>query len=474
MSLRIPRTVSLVVSILAHCLPTVGQGTEPARLAAMSVCEKVQISPNAPDNWTGASVESVQSITSPKGKWQVARLAKDAKDAGYVLLSETTDSLVPVMYSASKPPAELIAHLAAPGGGTDFDSAPQIESLSDVTMIAVPKLRGDRAQVTPLACCVASMCMWVQEHHRIPLQYLPLDAFPAKPLDLDSSFVLPSPPPAAGELTEYQRAKAEVFSDPELFEPLPAAAGTQPALAPPPGSRKGLKASSLQFDLSERLRPLTQTALAKNLSRPARWEMMREEFIQAGQLLPEPFGARIGTVSAIVIQRYLWNAASPEQGLEAFARAHGLRSVWSYSNLADLTPQKLPCVLCGPGNQAVLAIGLTSDSESRYAVLVIPETVQPLERSNRELVTESVARIRAVQAAGGPEAAKLSPILHTPEIDRKVDEELQKGSSPYLQGTTKWDPPSKTPVAFGLGAHVVRLEALDGWKVLSIELSRGG
>ncbi|MBN1490728.1 MAG: hypothetical protein JXA69_12490 [Phycisphaerae bacterium] len=466
--------------VLAACLPALGQDADPARVIAMDVCARVRSAPNVPDSWADATVTDVQSIESPKGRWRLARLAKEGQEAGYVLLAETAGGLVPAMYSASAPPLELVKLLAAPASEAACTTAPQIQNLPDVPMIAVPALRDDRMHVTPLACAVAGMCMWVQEHHRVPFAYLRDDAVrisflgfmrqePGWGFNLDSPLVVPSPEPAIGELTPFYEERSRISRDPKLVEPMPdPPAGSMPEyLMPPPGSRLIVKDHTALY---ERVIPALQSNLMKDLSRPARWALMQNEAGYASCVVPRPHSE--GMRTALIIQSYLSRAASSEQVLEDFARSRGLKSVWSYSDAADLTAQKLPCVLRGPENEAVLVMGLSEDAGRKWLVVAAPATVQPVMRSQEEIQAERRAKLDANRPAWLPKEPVLPPALDTPEFRQRYEELKRQAQTQPSKKTEMCDPKSCPPELLAAGGHVARLDLFTGWKVVAVNVER--
>jgi hypothetical protein len=396
----------------------------------------------------------------------VCDVTHDNGKAGYVLLFESPEGLMPVMYSASEFPSSLIGQVASPARPVTDGVSPHVQSLPDVTMVGIPKMQSERAPVTSLACCVASISMWVQQRYRIPLLSLPEEVVisTTRPFEDTSPLLRQSPPPSAGELSSFYEQKSKIYEDPTLWEPIPARSDSQPSSAPPPGDSRRSKDSTILF---ERMRPILHSELMKDLSRAARWELIdRYEFPLAADTLAKPFSAEAGMVSAIVIQSYLTSAPNPEQGLEDFARSRGLRSAWFYSPAGELTAQKVPCVLLGPQNQAVLVTGLSDKSDVKWVYVIAPETVRPVELSRKELAVERLAKAKANDPS-------LPSSLRSPQAVQRLEDSIQKGKARWLQGTVVYEPKTGTPLVLEQGAHVARLDLFDGWKVLSINVTGG-
>lgn len=302
----------------------------------------------SPPGWQSATVSNPRPLFPEKPTWRVCDVSRDNGRGGYILLFESSEKVMPVMYSASDCPSSVLGQVASPAEAVGGGVPPHVESLPDVTMIALPRLRSERTQVTPFACCVASMSMWVQERHRIPLLFLPQEAAlsTTRPFDTSSPLLSPSPPPSIGELSSFHEQRSKIYEDPALWEPMPENSDTQPA---PVSSLGTFKRSKDSMVLIERMRPVLHSELMKDLSRAARWELMdRWEFSLAADILARPFSTEAGMVSAIVIQSYLTNAPNLEQGLEDFARSRGMRSPWLYSRGRSNRAEDSLCLVWTP------------------------------------------------------------------------------------------------------------------------------
>jgi hypothetical protein len=469
MDSRIVWTV-LLCWLLVVPLSLAGE-SEPTRAAADALSAIKAAGTACPPSWSNASVANIERLDLPSGTWHLAHVTAAGRPAGYVLLLEGDAVFVTVMYSASHAPMTTIQHFAASATENPLDVAPLIESLPGVPMIAVPKVRNTLIQVSPLACCISGMSMWLQEHHRIPFLYLPLEvvATTTRPFDLKSPLLLPSPPAAGDDLVPYLERCAKIYLDPELAVPLVTAPTSAPTFfTPPPGTTFGIKDRTL---LIERMMPVIRSELLKNLSRAARWELMREELVMAAGMIPEPRSE--GMTAAMVVQLYIEKAASLEQGLEDFARSRGLRpSTCAHSQVADLTAHQLPCVFWGPQNQAVLVTGLSSTSGVKWVVVTAAETVQPILLSLEEFEAKIIARFEANKPPGAPKGPVLPPMFQTPE-KRKEFDKLKQQSDAIPSGKLRMlDPKSGSPQALAAGAHVARLDLFLGWKVVSVKVEQ--
>ena len=464
---------SLWVVLVGILCGTPATADEPPVQQAWGVAESrafdlLKQSGRCPEQWGQAHPGTSRMLTTKQGKWQACSVSREEKNVGYILFFESPAGPVPVMYSGSEIPLTMVEQLIGPSEVTTLDAAPQIEGPADVPMVAVPKQRGDHSQISPLACCIAGMSMWVQGHDRLPLLYLVQEVAASRPFDTASPFFLPSPPPAPGELRSFYEQRATIYQDPKISEPLTLPASTQPGFAARSGSVTRVKDATILFD---RMRPVVHSELMRDLSRQARWELMREEFLLAAETLVLPSSK--GMVSAVVVQSYL-TGTSPEQGLEDFVRSRGLRSLWSYSRPTELAPERIPCVLLGPENQAVLVTGLSTDLGTRWVVVTVPQTVLPLVRSREDVEAEMLAKFEANKAPGQPKGPVLPPMYQSAEGRQKF-EELKRQAKAFKRPEENIkvldDATTTLPHALGEGTHVARLDLFGEWKVLWVNVA---
>lgn len=467
-----PMTINHLVALLLVAVMPCWLKAEVSEAQIRSAAEAfiAQVQGKArPATWDRATVQRIESVSAPAGKWHMCMLATTDGQAGYVLLSETAGGAVPVMYSASKPPLELLKHLAVPTGAGVSEAAPQIEGLPDVPLVAIPTLRDDRIRITPLACCLAGMCMWVQEHHRIPFVSQMFSLWPWPEFNLDSSpFVAPSPPFAYDELTPFKEERRKLYLDPELVEPMPdPPPGSVPAhLIPRSGTTLRIKDHVVMY---ERMVPIVQAHLMKDLSSQARRELLREEYCDAGDVIPRPHSD--GAQTSLIVQSYLARASNPKQGLDDFARSRGLKPIWSYSSPTELTERMLPCVLQGPENQAVLVTGLSGAPGARWVVVAAPETARPMRRPREEVDAERRAKFEAIRPAWFPTEF---PLPDDPKFKEEYERlkrqaETQPSKEPEMETV---DATSELPEMLALGGHMVRLDLFEGWRVVFVNVGQ--
>lgn len=473
--MTINHLVALLLVAVMPCWLQAEVSEAQIRSAAQAFMEQVQ-GKARPATWDHATVQRIESVITTEGKWHMCMLATTDGPAGYVLLSETAGGAVPVMYSASKPPLESLKHLAVPAGAGVFEAAPQVEGLSDVPLVAIPTLRDDRIRITPLACCLAGMCMWVQEHHRIPFGRVLWDLSPWPEFNFDSSpFVAPAPPFAYDELASFIEERRKLYLDPELVEPMPdpPPGSVPPHLIPRPGTTFRIKDHGVMY---ERITPIVQAHLMKDLSRQARRELMGDERGYAGNVIPRPHSD--GAKTALIVESYLSRASNIEQALDDFARSRGLKPVWSYSSPKELTERMLPCVLQGPENQAVLVTGLSGDAGARWAVVAAPETARSVQRPREEVIAELRAKFEAVRpewfSKELPMFLKELPLPDEPELRARYEEfkrqaETQPSKEPKMKTV---DASSELPEMLALGGHMVRLDLFEGWRVVFVNVGQ--
>lgn len=226
----------------------------------------------------------------------------------------------------------------------------------------------------------------------------------------------------------------------------------------------------------ERMVPIVQAHLMKDMSRQARRELMSAERGYADNVIPRPHTD--GAKTAMTVQSYLSRDSNLEQALDDFARSRGLKPVWSYSIPTDLTARMLPCVLQGPENQAVLVTGLSGEVGARWVAVGAPQTARSVQRPREEVIAELRAKFEAVRpewfSKELPMFLKELPLPDEPELRARYEEfKRQAATQPSKEAEMETvDASSELPEMLALGGHMVRLDLFEGWRVVFVNVGQ--
>ncbi len=438
--------------------------------ASESFLAAIRSSPGCPDCWNEATITQCASLGDPSNGWSVCPVVSRQEQKGYILMRELDGSSIPVMFSASSLPGAVIKALNPPENESEASAPPRPPAnLSKLPLVRTYQREDSRIKVNSLSCCVASLFWLTQRQFRVPCFYSIDLSVPFMTFDPESKLLVAPQPETAGELTQYWEQRAQVYNDSSVRETVPL-----PASAPAPHA--AIARTRDNVELFGKMGPIIRNQLKADLSFRARQRLIDEEFDLAGTAM-EPSRRTQGQIAGLVVQTYLEDHHSLQEGISAFSRSRGLKLRVASGPVSALTAEKVPCVVELDAETGLLIAGLEQAPNPAWALVVVPETVGTQNHqlgTSLPVASDSHARALAITrsvnaAAKGSHPAKQTPIRASsrpalsPERQKWLAD-LRQSMKAQRQARENEvicsDDNCELPDALLAGAHWIRLNAL--------------
>ncbi len=424
------------------------------RSAAQAFMEQVQ-GKARPATWDRATVQRIESVSAPEGKWHMCMLATADGPAGYVLLATDSATAVVGGFSGTAIPIELLSYLTAGSVSAVAPPPPDFTGLEDVSMVATVRKTEPLVTLEALPAGVAAVLGYVQERRGLPLFHNASDLEKIGPFELQ--LLKEKGPGQESQPRAQWRTKGEYFGQcrQALLEAglLPGPGATLPS-----GSRRVVDHAKA-FQATE---PIRRARLAGPSCPDERWGLLRDQQQMADLALYKEKSN--GMVNAFLLQYgYLAHAEDPAKGIEAFFLSRGLLVTCARVAVSEVEPKDLPCVVLGQSDAAGVLVGLAGTTDKQWGLLVLPTTVIPKSQSLSE-------RVRALRVAAGhppEESEEIDPALPA-EIREKIADQLRQRKQRDDNTRVVEDPATGVPESLGCGAHFIQLSALADWHVLRV------